>query len=240
MNRIIEQRLADHLEVLQKIQASDLPQKLEMCAECVTKALSGGHKVLFCGNGGSAADSQHLAAEFVGRFQKERKGLPAIALTVDTSILTSVANDYGYETVFARQVQALGERGDVLIGISFPRYSMRTLKAMEFANDRRASVIAITDSAHSPMTLYSTCNLYARSDMVSIVDSLVAPLSVINAIVVALCIKAPDQIRKNLKMLESVWNDYQVYLNDEIDFIDDDPILNYSLRKESGNGKKDE
>ena len=117
---------------------------------------------------------------------------------------------------------------------------MRTLKAMEFANDRRASVIAITDSAHSPMTLYSTCNLYARSDMVSIVDSLVAPLSVINAIVVALCIKAPDQIRKNLKMLESVWNDYQVYLNDEIDFIDDDPILNYSLRKESGNGKKDE
>ena len=129
---------------------------------------------------------------------------------------------------------------DVFVGISFPRYSMRTLKAMEFANDRRATVIAITDSAHSPMTLYSKCNLYARSDMVSIVDSLVAPLSVINAIVVALCIKAPDQIRKNLKMLESVWNDYQVYLNDEIDFIDDDPILNYSLRKQSGDGKKDE
>lgn len=129
---------------------------------------------------------------------------------------------------------------DVFVGISFPRYSMRTLKAMEFANDRRASVIAITDSAHSPMTLYSTCNLYARSDMVSIVDSLVAPLSVINAIVVALCIKAPDQIRKNLKMLESVWNDYQVYLNDEIDFIDDDPILNYSLRKQASEDKKDE
>ena len=127
---------------------------------------------------------------------------------------------------------------DVFVGISFPRYSMRTLKAMEFANDRRATVIAITDSAHSPMTLYSKCNLYARSDMVSIVDSLVAPLSVINAIVVALCIKAPDQIRKNLKMLESVWNDYQVYLNDEIDFIDDDPILNYSLRKQSEDDKK--
>ena len=125
---------------------------------------------------------------------------------------------------------------DAFVGISFPRYSMRTLKAMEFANDRRASVIAITDSAHSPMTLYSTCNLYARSDMVSIVDSLVAPLSVINAIVVALCIKAPEQIRKNLKMLESVWNDYQVYLNDEIDFIDDDPILNYSLRKQGESG----
>ena len=129
---------------------------------------------------------------------------------------------------------------DAFVGISFPRYSMRTLKAMEFANDRRASVIAITDSAHSPMTLYSTCNLYARSDMVSIVDSLVAPLSVINAIVVALCIKAPEQIRKNLKMLESVWNDYQVYLNDEIDFIDDDPILNYSLRRQASDEKKDE
>ena len=129
---------------------------------------------------------------------------------------------------------------DAFVGISFPRYSMRTLKAMEFANDRRASVIAITDSAHSPMTLYSTCNLYARSDMVSIVDSLVAPLSVINAIVVALCIKAPEQIRKNLKMLESVWNDYQVYLNDEIDFIDDDPILNYSLRRQASDEGKDE
>ena len=129
---------------------------------------------------------------------------------------------------------------DAFVGISFPRYSMRTLKAMEFANDRRASVIAITDSAHSPMTLYSTCNLYARSDMVSIVDSLVAPLSVINAIVVALCIKAPEQIRKNLKMLESVWNDYQVYLNDEIDFIDDDPILNYSLRRQASDDRKDE
>ena len=137
------------------------------------------------------------------------------------------------------QMIRIGDR-DCIIGISFPRYSMRTLKCMEFANDRRASVIAITDSAHSPMTLYSTCNLYARSDMVSIVDSLVAPLSVINAIVVALCIKAPEQIRKNLKMLESVWNDYQVYLNDEIDFIDDDPILNYSLRKQASEEKKDE
>ena len=86
VNRIIEQRLADHLNVLQKLMNSDLPEKLETCAKYVEKALAEGHKVLFCGNGGSAADSQHLAAEFVGRFQKERKGLPAIALTVDTSI----------------------------------------------------------------------------------------------------------------------------------------------------------
>ncbi|MCR5754577.1 MAG: MurR/RpiR family transcriptional regulator [Acetatifactor sp.] len=120
---------------------------------------------------------------------------------------------------------------DCFIGISFPRYSMRTLKAMEFANDRNAKVIAITDSAHSPMSLYSSCNLLARSDMVSIVDSLVAPLSVINALVVALCLKCPQDVKRNLEMLEETWNNYQVYLNDEINFIDDEPILNYSLRR---------
>jgi DNA-binding MurR/RpiR family transcriptional regulator len=121
---------------------------------------------------------------------------------------------------------------DLFIGISFPRYSMRTLKAMEFANDRNAKVIAITDSAHSPMNLYSSCNLFARSDMVSIVDSLVAPLSVINALVVALCLKCPQEVKKNLEMLEETWNNYQVYLNDEINFIDNEPMLDYSLRKE--------
>lgn len=122
---------------------------------------------------------------------------------------------------------------DVVIGISFPRYSMRTLKAMEFANDRNAKVITITDSVHSPMNLYSSCNLLARSDMVSIVDSLVAPLSVINALVVALCVKAPEQASKNLKDLEEVWANYQVYLNDEIDFIDNKPVQDNALVKDS-------
>ena len=121
---------------------------------------------------------------------------------------------------------------DCFIGISFPRYSMRTLKAMEFANDRNAKVIAITDSIHSPMNLYSSCNLLARSDMVSIVDSLVAPLSVINALVVSMCLKRPQEVKRNLEMLEDTWNNYQVYLNDEINFIDDEPMLNYSLRRE--------
>ena len=129
------------------------------------------------------------------------------------------------------QMIRIGEE-DCFIGISFPRYSMRTLKAMEFANDRNAKVIAITDSVHSPMNLYSSCNLLARSDMVSIVDSLVAPLSVINALVVELCMKRQDEVRKNLEMLEDTWNNYQVYLNDEINFIDDEPMLNYSLHKE--------
>lgn len=121
---------------------------------------------------------------------------------------------------------------DCVIGISFPRYSMRTLKAMEFATDRNAKVITITDTVHSPMNLYSSCNLLARSDMVSIVDSLVAPLSVINALIVAMCLKKPKEVKDNLKSLEEAWANYQVYLNDEINFIDDEPILNYSLRKE--------
>ena len=121
---------------------------------------------------------------------------------------------------------------DAIVGISFPRYSMRTLKAMEFANDRNAKVIAITDSVHSPMNLYSSCNLCARSDMVSIVDSLVAPLSLINALVVALCLRKPEQVTENLKELEKVWGNYQVYLNDEINFIDEEPVLNNPLTKE--------
>lgn len=129
------------------------------------------------------------------------------------------------------QMIRISER-DCFIGISFPRYSMRTLKAMEFASDMNAKVIAITDSVNSPMSLYSSCNLLARSDMVSIVDSLVAPLSVINALVVALCLRCPQDVKKNLERLEETWNNYQVYLNDEINFIDDEPMLNYSLRRE--------
>ncbi len=114
---------------------------------------------------------------------------------------------------------------NAIIGISFPRYSMRTLKAMEFANDRNARVITITDSVHSPMNLYSSCNLLARSNMVSIVDSLAAPLSLINALVVALCLKRPDTVKESLESLEGAWNNYQVYVNDEINFIDEDTIL---------------
>lgn len=120
---------------------------------------------------------------------------------------------------------------DCIIGISFPRYSMRTLKAMEFANDRNAKVVTITDSVHSPMNLYSSCNLLARSDMVSIVDSLVAPLSVINALVVALCLKQPEKVKKNLETLEGAWNNYQVYLNDEINFINEDSMFSNPFKE---------
>jgi len=110
---------------------------------------------------------------------------------------------------------------DVVIGISFPRYSMRTLKAMEFANNRNARVITITDSIHSPMNLYSSCNLIARSDMASIVDSLVAPLSVINALIVALCMRRQKEVVYTLKTMEQLWKEYQVYTGDEINRLDD-------------------
>lgn len=119
-------------------------------------------------------------------------------------------------------------KDDVIIGISFPRYSMRTLKAMEFANNRSAKVITITDSIHSPMNLYSSCNLIAESDMASILDSLVAPLSVINALIVALSMKKKGEVMQTLEMLEDVWDAYQVYENDEINFIDDSIKMRYA------------
>lgn len=113
---------------------------------------------------------------------------------------------------------------DVIIGISFPRYSMRTLKALEFANSRSAKIISITDSINSPMNLYSSCNLIAKSDMASIVDSLVAPLSVINALIVSLCMRKQEDVTKNLEVLEQIWDEYQVYENDELDHADVDSI----------------
>nr|WP_294470046.1 MurR/RpiR family transcriptional regulator [uncultured Sellimonas sp.] len=105
---------------------------------------------------------------------------------------------------------------DVIVGISFPRYSMRTLKALEFASNRKAKVITLTDSIHSPMNLYSSCNLIARSDMASIVDSLVAPLSVINSLIVALCMKKQKEVVSTLETLEDIWGEYQVYSGDEL------------------------
>ena len=131
------------------------------------------------------------------------------------------------------QMMRIGSR-DVMIGISFPRYSMRTLKAMEFANNRNAKVITLTDSVHSPMNLYSSCNLIARSNMVSLVDSLAAPLSVINALIVALCMKKNREVSDTLEMLEEIWEEYQVYENDEIDHIEDTLKMRYARIGEEG------
>ena len=127
--------------------------------------------------------------------------------------VTSVTTNSSSE-IFEQLIRISEE--DVIIGISFPRYSMRTLKALEFASNRKAKVITLTDSIHSPMNLYSSCNLIARSDIASIVDSLVAPLSVINALLVALCMKKQKEVISTLETLEDIWGEYQVYSGDEL------------------------
>lgn len=127
-------------------------EALQQMADICRETIRNGHKVLFCGNGGSAADSQHLAAEFVGRFVKERHGIPAIALTTDTSILTAVGNDYGYDDVFRRQVEALGCEGDVLVGISTSGNSKNVVKAFEQAKKQGMKILALTGQNESKMS----------------------------------------------------------------------------------------
>ncbi len=110
-------------------------EKLKKAIDVIYNALKNGNKILICGNGGSAADSQHFAAEIVGRFKLERKGMPAIALTTDTSILTAIGNDYGFDRIFERQVEALGKEGDVLVGISTSGNSENVIKAVNKAKE---------------------------------------------------------------------------------------------------------
>jgi D-sedoheptulose 7-phosphate isomerase len=117
---------------------------LHFIAQAMTAALHTGGKILWCGNGGSASDAQHLAAEIVGRFRQNRRGLASIALTTDTSILTAVANDFGFETVFARQVEALGNAGDVLVGISTSGNSPNVVAALKQARAQGLVTVAFT------------------------------------------------------------------------------------------------
>ena len=120
-------------------------------ADACVQALRAGRKVMFCGNGGSAADSQHLAAELVGRYKMERKAMASIALTVDTSILTAIGNDYGYDDVFRRQVEGLGEAGDVLIGLSTSGNSKNVLLAMQQAKEMGITTLALTGAGGGRM-----------------------------------------------------------------------------------------
>lgn len=126
--------------------AEELSPRIVEAADLIIKAYEQGKKLLLCGNGGSAADCQHIAAEFVGRFKRERKGLPAIALTTDTSIMTSVANDYWYDFLFARQIEAFGDEGDVLIAISTSGQSTNIVRAVEMANFRKLKTIGFLGS----------------------------------------------------------------------------------------------
>jgi D-sedoheptulose 7-phosphate isomerase len=133
-------------------------------AEAIIAALRSGNKVLLAGNGGSAADAQHLAAELVGRFAYDRPGLPAIAVTTDTSALTAIGNDYGYDQVFSRQVEALGVRGDVFIGITTSGKSPNILKALEAARSRGVTTVGWTGRVAPEQ-------FQALSDMVLTIDA---------------------------------------------------------------------
>jgi D-sedoheptulose 7-phosphate isomerase len=124
--------------------AEVMPAQIARAGEALAGALRSGRKALACGNGGSAADSQHFAAELVGRFERERPGLPAIALTTDTSALTAIANDYDYDRVFSKQVEALGSEGDFLLAISTSGNSKNVIEAMKAAQARKLHVIALT------------------------------------------------------------------------------------------------
>lgn len=131
-----------------------LPQAIASAGETLATALKQGNKILCCGNGGSAADAQHFSAELLGRYLKERPSLPALALTTDTSTLTAVGNDYGYEHVFARQIQSLGQPGDVLIAISTSGNSPNILAAINAARARNMQIIALTGKKGGKMATF--------------------------------------------------------------------------------------
>ena len=144
---MLEQRIQQHFieSADLKYQAAQVLSKpIADAVQAVLASVTSGAKVLVCGNGGSAADAQHFAAEFVGRFERERPGLGAIALTTDTSVLTAVANDYSYNEIFSKQVRALGQVGDVLVVITSSGNSANILMAVEAAHERDMTVIALT------------------------------------------------------------------------------------------------
>ena len=142
LNDIIEESFADHSKVIELVRGN-LLGNIESIAFLLGQTLISGGTIFWCGNGGSAADSQHMAAELVGRFKKNRRALRSLALTTDTSILTCVANDYDYESIFSRQVEAMGRQGDVLIGISTSGNSVNVIRAFEVAKSAGIKTVAL-------------------------------------------------------------------------------------------------
>ncbi len=142
MQEMIKAELKESIETKNQVLKTLVPQ-IEKAARMMIDALKAGNKILFFGNGGSAADSQHLAAELIGRYRKDRKSLPAISLTTDTSILTAVSNDYGFETVFARQVEGLARSGDIAFGISTSGNSRNVIEGLEKAKELGCKTIGL-------------------------------------------------------------------------------------------------
>ncbi|HEX4286991.1 MAG TPA: D-sedoheptulose 7-phosphate isomerase [Terracidiphilus sp.] len=149
VKNVYQKSIAEHLKTIEAM--ADQQSLFEKIADQMSRAVLGGHKILWCGNGGSAADSQHLAAELMGRFKCERQGLPSIAMTTDTSILTAIGNDYGYERVFQRQVEALCTAGDVVVGISTSGNSRNVCAALETARKMGAFTVALTGEGGGAM-----------------------------------------------------------------------------------------
>jgi len=152
---MLEQRIQQHFidSADLKYQAAPVLSKpIADAVQALLTCVTGGGKVLVCGNGGSAADAQHFAAEFVGRFERERPELAAIALTTDSSVMTAIANDYDFNVIFSRQVRALGQAGDVLLAISTSGNSANVLKAIEAAHEREMVVIGLSGRDGGKMT----------------------------------------------------------------------------------------
>ncbi len=156
MRSLLEGSLREHLNAIQDLLQSRISE-IERAGEMICATLASRHKILLCGNGGSAADAQHIAAELVGRYEMERPGLPAIALTTDTSALTALSNDYGYQQVFARQVQALATNGDLLIALSTSGASDNVIEAAKAAKTLGCKIVGLTGGAGG--LLASQCDI---------------------------------------------------------------------------------
>jgi len=153
---------SEHAKVTARA-AQELPEILERVVKALDECLRKGHKVFACGNGGSAADAQHLVAELVGRFLHERRALPAIALTADTATLTAIGNDYGYERVFARQLEGLAQKGDLLFAISTSGNSPNVLQAAQTARALGCSVVAMTGERDSKLAALADSGLLIKA-----------------------------------------------------------------------------
>lgn len=151
MDKLAESSLREHLDTVELLLKNNLAD-IELTGAMICQTLARGRKVLLCGNGGSAADAQHIAAELVGQYERKRRAWPAIALTTDTSALTAVSNDCGFEEVFARQIEALAQTGDLLIAISTSGKSPNVLKAVEKAKKLGCSTIALSGAAGEPLS----------------------------------------------------------------------------------------
>jgi D-sedoheptulose 7-phosphate isomerase len=163
---LLARSLREHLESVQSLLDSKLSE-IERAGLLICNTLASGNKILLCGNGGSAADAQHIAAELVGRYEQERRSFPAISLTTDTSALTALSNDYGYEEVFARQVQGLAVTGDCLIAISTSGKSPNVTRAAEKARAKGCSIIGLTGCSGEPLASHCDIAIIVPSDRTS-------------------------------------------------------------------------